>query len=601
MLQLKDYARIRRAHRDGMSVRAIARQFGHSRRKVREVLKQPEPKPYTRTKPAHAPKLTEQFQQRIEEILQEDESAPRKQRHTAVLIFRRLSEEGYTGGYDQVRRFVAKRRRTDRETFLPLDHQPGERVECDFGHIYVDFPEGRRLVAVLIVTWAWSNATFAIALPSEKTEAIQHGTVAAFEFFGCVPRELWWDNPKTVATEILQGRQRELNQNYQTLASHYNFDPQFCMPARGNEKPRVEGRVKFLQRNWATPVPQMRHLEELNQHLLACCQRDQQRTVSGQQEGIGARLEEERQRAMSLPDRAFDACSTEARRVDKYQTVAWAKNRYSVPRNCAFHAVSVKAYVHEIVIVSDGQIVARHPRSYGDGELILDPLHFLNTLSRKPAYLDRTAVYKSWKLPAEFGWLRDHLESRLGKMTGSRHFVRVLQLLASHPLERVQQAIIFCRREEVTTAERVTHQCQRLAEREAAAELTDAASHRTSGSRPPGNGKREEASARAAAVEVPRPDLTQYDRLLNPVTHGVEPSDNIRHSPAIESEPQAAPAADDAGRTQQAGAGGGSGQSGLPGIPAAADRAGAGDAVFQRAAITHPSGGLPGPQGSRHV
>jgi hypothetical protein len=34
--------------------------------------------------------------------------------------------------------------------------------------------------------------------------------VAAFEFFDCVPKEVWWDNPKTVATLILQGRERRL-------------------------------------------------------------------------------------------------------------------------------------------------------------------------------------------------------------------------------------------------------------------------------------------------------------------------------------------------------------------------------------------------------
>lgn len=26
-------------------------------------------------------------------------------------------------------------------TFIPLDHDPGQRVECDFGHIHVDFPK----------------------------------------------------------------------------------------------------------------------------------------------------------------------------------------------------------------------------------------------------------------------------------------------------------------------------------------------------------------------------------------------------------------------------------------------------------------------------
>ena len=68
-----------------------------------------------------------------------------------------------------------------------------------------------------------------------ETEAILHGTVAAFAFFRCVPKELWWDNPKTVATTILRGRQRELNDRWQALASHYNFEPLFCLPARGNE------------------------------------------------------------------------------------------------------------------------------------------------------------------------------------------------------------------------------------------------------------------------------------------------------------------------------------------------------------------------------
>lgn len=38
MLTVEDYGRIRRAHRDGLSIRAIARRLHHSRRKVREAL-----------------------------------------------------------------------------------------------------------------------------------------------------------------------------------------------------------------------------------------------------------------------------------------------------------------------------------------------------------------------------------------------------------------------------------------------------------------------------------------------------------------------------------------------------------------------------------
>ena len=50
MLKVEDYGRIRRAHRDGMSIREIAQTFGHSRRKIRQALVA-EPRPYTLSLP----------------------------------------------------------------------------------------------------------------------------------------------------------------------------------------------------------------------------------------------------------------------------------------------------------------------------------------------------------------------------------------------------------------------------------------------------------------------------------------------------------------------------------------------------------------------
>ena len=44
-----------------------------------------------------------------------------------------------------------------------------------------------------------------------------------------------------------------LHPRYAALAAHYAFDPHFCMPARGNEKPDAEITVKAVQRRFATP------------------------------------------------------------------------------------------------------------------------------------------------------------------------------------------------------------------------------------------------------------------------------------------------------------------------------------------------------------
>jgi hypothetical protein len=49
MVKVDEYARIRQAHRlDRLSLRQLARKFHHSRRKIREILSQPEPKEYQR-------------------------------------------------------------------------------------------------------------------------------------------------------------------------------------------------------------------------------------------------------------------------------------------------------------------------------------------------------------------------------------------------------------------------------------------------------------------------------------------------------------------------------------------------------------------------
>lgn len=502
MLTVDDYGAIRRARRDGLSIRQIARQFGHSRRTVRHVLAHAEPPPVTWTRQRPAP-LLGPVEPIIDQILRDDEAAPPKQRHTAAQLFRRLRDEHqYAGGYAQVRRYLRTHRRRHQETFIPLGHLPGRRLEADFGHIHVDFPDGRRLVPFLVTAWAYSNAPFVLALPFERTEAILEGLVAAFEFFGAVPREVWWDNPKTVATLILQGRARQLHPRYAALASHYAFDPLFCMPGRGNEKPDAEGTVKAVQRRFATPVPRVATLDELNTSLRKCCEAERDRVVQSLfgPFTIHDRLAEDRAAAAPLPKHRFDPCViAPAVAVDKYQTVAFDAVRYSVPRPFAFQMVTVKGYVDRVVIVAQGQTIATHERCSAKHAMILDPIHYLATLGRKPGALDHAPVFRDWKLPACFAAFRAALEGHHGAPGGSRRFVRVLQLLAEHPLRRVQQAVEECQRAHLVSADAVIQRTRALAAIEAATR---------GGATPPPD------PALIPHVQVPLPDLSRFNQLL---------------------------------------------------------------------------------------
>src|SRR5437899_6919089 len=106
MRTVDDFVALRRAARDGLSIRLIAKQFGVSRNTVRKALAHPEPQPYAFSGPRPAP-IFGPFRPTVDAILAADEQAPRKQRHTASQLFRRLRDEfHYPGSYDQVRRYL---------------------------------------------------------------------------------------------------------------------------------------------------------------------------------------------------------------------------------------------------------------------------------------------------------------------------------------------------------------------------------------------------------------------------------------------------------------------------------------------------------------
>jgi hypothetical protein len=235
-------------------------------------------------------------------------------------------------------------------------------------------------------------------------------------------------------------------------------------------------------------------------------------------ETVGSRFEHDRSAALALPERPFDPCVIEPGTADKYQTVAFDGNRYSVPRRFAFHRLTVKGYVNRVAIVAEGStIIATHSRSYGKKERIVDPLHFLCVLERKPAALDHAPVYRDWELPPSFAELRRDLEARLGLRTGARQYIRVLQLLANHPVERIERVLSAMPH---PTAATITAAVERLARHETSVMLP----------------------ADLAVVTVPPPDLTRYNRFL---TLGVDDHDRCER-PLAADQPPATPAADHA-------------------------------------------------------
>jgi len=437
---MEQWNRIRqRVLRDGESIRQIQRETGLHHKTIKKILGNSSPPSFARG-PRHKPKLGG-YIDRIAEILQaeKDEHIPQKQRHTAKRMFERLREEGYTGGYTQVKEAVRELQRTSQEVFMPLRHDPGE-AQVDYGHALIKIQGKLTKAALFVMALPHSDALFVMAYPRECTETFQDGHAQAFSFFGGVPRRISYDNAKTSVSKILGAHARKLTDGFLQLQSHYLFAEHFCRVYRPNEKGVVESMVKFARLNFFVPVPQVDSWKDLNRMLEGQCLEDLERRVRGKAGTKKELLLEDQSAFLPLPAVPFDACRKVSGRVDRLSLVRFDTNDYSVPVHYAHHEVTVKGYPDRVLICRNDTVIAEHVRLWGKEEIAYDPSHYLELLERKPGALDYAEPLAEWELPVCFPLLRGRLEEQDGA-PGTKEFIRVLRLLEKHPLNRVAHAI----------------------------------------------------------------------------------------------------------------------------------------------------------------
>jgi transposase len=445
MITVNEKEQIRRAyHLEGKSIRQIQRELGYHRETIRKALEDGSVPQYTQRRARPSP-VMDPVKPIIDRWLAEDESRPRKQRHTAKRIYDRLRVEyGFTGGASTVRRYVGQRRKVMRaQVFIPLAYAPGHTGQVDFGEAEVTIA-GERLTAQLFcLRLGYSKQSFVTALPTQAQEAFFEGHVRAFEFLGGVPQTLVYDNLKTAVKRILEGRHREEQATFVAFRSHYLFESRFCNPRQAHEKGLTEGLVGYARRNWLVPPPEYATWEALNAYLEEQCRAEGQRRLRGMDVPIGEALAEEQAHFLPLPSRPFACCTWRPARANGFGMVTFQTNRYSVPAQHAHEALWVRAFVERVEITNGRQVLAVHPRSYHREEDILDPLHYLPALEQRPGAWEQAKPIQAWRerWPAVYERYLEALRQRLPTDQATRAFVRILRLHEDYPEAIIAQAL----------------------------------------------------------------------------------------------------------------------------------------------------------------
>ena len=443
------FEEIRREYRFGVgTIQGVARKLKTHRRMVRQALASaipPERKSPARSSPKLGP-----VREFIDGVLQSDQHAPRKQRHTAHRIWERIRQEHPEVSVAEatVRRYVQRRKQElgllARETFVPQSYDWGGEAQVDWYEAAVDYEDGRRVTQIFSLRSMASGGAFHAAYAHATQQAFLEAHEKGFHYFGGVFRRLRYDNLKSAVKKILRGYQREETDRFIAFRSHWGFQAEFCNPARGNEKGGVEGEAGYFRRNHLVPVPKVKDLGELNDYLRTCCRQDEQRRIHGKPHPVGEAMRLEREHLLPLASEGFELAETSFPTVDGQGCVKVRTNRYSVPLRTGTktHVRLLPAYVE---VWHERQCVARHERSFGRHQAVLDLEHYLDVLERKPGALAGSTPLQQWRergrWPGSFDRLWQGLRERHGKQEGTGEMIELLQLGRQHGWEALRKAV----------------------------------------------------------------------------------------------------------------------------------------------------------------
>lgn len=445
MLTVDHYEIIRRKVRDGISQREVAKELGHSRNTVAKAMQFPIPPGYRLNQPREK-NVIAPFAHIIDTWLEADKKVKRKQRMLATKMHERLCDEyGFAGHYSTVQRYIKEVTNRKKEVFMPLEFELGEEAQVDW-HEAIIYENGiEKKVYGFCMKMCCSKAPFVCAYESMTIECFLDGHVRAFEYFGGIPKRIAYDNLKTAVIKVFKKGKRKLNKRFVELKSWYLFDTRFCNVAKGNEKGDVENLAKRSERQFFSPIPSVASVDELNEMLVAQCIKELDRKAPAPHTGktMGDLFEEEKQHLYELPAQRFEACRRSSTFPDKQLMVRVDTNRYSVPTEYAYQSCRVKTFVDKVDIFCKNELIASHKRCFGKDQYILDPMHYIKVLERKPGSLDNARAFKGQPWGEDFTFMRRELEYRYAS-EGTKRYIDVLLLFTKYPEKEVRHAVSVC-------------------------------------------------------------------------------------------------------------------------------------------------------------
>ena len=171
---------------------------------------------------------------------------------TAMAAYKFIIKKGYTGKYSIVADFVKQHKEQEtKKATIRFETNPGLQAQ-------VDWKEDMTLVNrngeifklnIFLMVLGYSRYKYIMITSDRSQETLFNCMVNAFRHFGGVPKEILFDNMKTVVDHSRSSFSKTIfNQSFEYFAKDIGFTPIACRAYRPQTKGKVESLAKLMDR-----------------------------------------------------------------------------------------------------------------------------------------------------------------------------------------------------------------------------------------------------------------------------------------------------------------------------------------------------------------
>jgi transposase len=345
----------------------------------------------------------------------------------ASRILLMLKEHGYQGRLRTVQRWVkGLRPRVAARVYQEIHVLPGEQAQVDWGSFgSLSVGKAKRRLNAFVMVLSYSRAIFVRFTFDQTLESLLECHRHAFQFLGGIPRNIFYDNMKTVVSDRIGSKVR-FHKDLLDFSGHYLFDVNVCAPYQPQSKGRVERAIRFLRENFFM-ARDIQSIQQLNEDVLVWCQEtvmsrpwpdDKSFTVQ-------EKLNMEKSSLLKLPFNELIVRRHVSTGTDAYGFVRFDSNRYSVPPSVQGRPLILAVNHENIQVFLDEKLIAEHQRCWDCGQKIDDPAHkkeregheprqriafhakaFIETLPAARQLLELSISHDQSNTPILLRWLR---------------------------------------------------------------------------------------------------------------------------------------------------------------------------------------------------